>query len=985
MLAEYNDHDHALRFGSYVFNDTIPLTLTIDWPSIRYDLDNQIWGGDPNSDALPYDGDLNFLLENLFGSPNSEGYYAYSFSTEDLRYLLTDVLEYDTDLRYNVSDLTEQAEDLVHEALNITNNTDVVTQLEEILLDEAIEAFFKSVATDNNTVSIDELLDELAVQAGGEENPQDAVDDIPGWFTIKAKRVEMVADARQVILTDAVIIIGGGEGGAGEGATVETFDELVLTFPEDWKQILSDSLPKNVFRDTLNVTNSYSILHNASSAHALASFTQSLFQNLYNQCDGVPEGSTFKITNHPLPLTVTQSLEIRTILSLFASLFILIPYCYIPAAFVVFVVRERTCKSKHLQLVSGVRITTYWVATYLFDMCLFSLLTFCIMVTFAMYGSTSAEVFVGSPSAFFATFLTTFLYGSSAMPMSYILSRGFGNHTTAQISVMGIFFITGFVCVNSYFIMSSIDTTRDTAAVLVHIFRFFPGYNVGESLINLSASFFRRTILGEDIHPFDYDVCGMNLNNMFFLSFGYFGVLLLLEEAEFGGGGGVVGTKLWEIGAFIERQKLKLYGVREVNGRLIADDGLDDASGGAIVDDDDVVEERAFVTANKEQLKRESAIMIAGLWKVYPPSLGMVSGLKKVIRKTLCGLSSDASKGVKRAVRGVTTNIPSGEIYGLLGVNGAGKTTTLGILTGETSATAGETFVAGFDVGTGAGLKEARKRIGFCPQEDPILELMTGRETLRMFARLRGIPAPAVESTVNRLLIAVGLGPHADKCAGAYSGGNKRKLSLGVALIGDPSVLFIDEASSGMDPVARRKMWDLLSKLAKNRSVVLTTHSMEEAEALCSRIMIMVSGRMRCLGSPQHLKTKYVDGFNVDVTCEYDSEEGDIAAVKGHLVATLPGLKLMEEHGRFLKFAWSNSGVGGLGVAFAVLQQAKRGEYKINDYSVAQYSLESVFIGLAKSGDGAVCAGTTEVMGVSGGAAANNTIVDENGELVDVV
>jgi hypothetical protein len=172
LLAEYNDHDHALRFGSYVFNDTIPLTLTIDWPSIRYDLDNQIWGGDPNSDALPYDGDLNFLLENLFGSPNSEGYYAYSFSTEDLRYLLTDVLEYDTDLRYNVSDLTEQAEDLVHEALNITNNTDVVTQLEEILVDEAIEAFFKSVATDNNTVSIDELLDELAVQAGGEENPQ---------------------------------------------------------------------------------------------------------------------------------------------------------------------------------------------------------------------------------------------------------------------------------------------------------------------------------------------------------------------------------------------------------------------------------------------------------------------------------------------------------------------------------------------------------------------------------------------------------------------------------------------------------------------------------------------------------------------------------------------------------------------------------------------------------------------------------------------
>ena len=496
------------------------------------------------------------------------------------------------------------------------------------------------------------------------------------------KGIDVQAEARKIVMSDASVIVGGGEGGEeGGGGETTNFGDLVLTLPEDWQEQLSGLLPTNVYRDTFNSSTAYSIIHNSTSSHSLPSFTQTLFQNLYTQCPITPDGATFTVTNHPLPLTVTQSLEIRTVLSLFASLFILIPYCYIPAAFTVFVVRERACKSKHLQLVSGVKISVYWLSTYIFDCFLFGILTFMIMVTFSIYGSASAEVFVGSLQAFAATLLITVLYGTSSLPFAYILSRGFNNHTTAQISVMGIFFITGFVAVNSYFIMSSLETTKATAAVVVHFFRFFPAYNAGEALINLSTSFFQRTILGEDKQPFMYHVCGMNLLNMFALSIGYFLLLLLLEEAEFGGGGGAVGEKLWEMGAWIEKQKLRLYGVREVNGRLIADDGLDDAgiqSGDAVEDEEDVVRERTFVNENIEQLKKESAIVIQGLWKVYPPSLGMISGLKMGLKRFLWGgrgrkKGGDASVGVKRAVRGVTTSIPTGEIYGLLGVNGAGK------------------------------------------------------------------------------------------------------------------------------------------------------------------------------------------------------------------------------------------------------------------------------------------------------------------------
>jgi len=106
-----------------------------------------------------------------------------------------------------------------------------------------------------------------------------------------------------------------------------------------------------------------------------------------------------------------------------------------------------------------------------------------------------------------------------------------------------------------------------------------------------------------------------------------------------------------------------------------------------------------------------------------------------------------------------------------------------------------------------------------------LLDLMTGRETLTMFAKLRGIPSNEVDALVQDLLDRLTLTPHADKVTKAYSGGNKRKLSLGLALIGDPKVLLIDESSSGLDPLAKRRMWDLIEEAARSRSVILTTHS----------------------------------------------------------------------------------------------------------------------------------------------------------------
>lgn len=216
---------------------------------------------------------------------------------------------------------------------------------------------------------------------------------------------------------------------------------------------------------------------------------------------------------------------------------------------------------------------------------------------------------------------------------------------------------------------------------------------------------------------------------------------------------------------------------------------------------------------------------------------------------------------------------------------------------------------------------------------------MTGRETLRMFGKLRGIPVDKIEGVVHSLLDKLTLTPHADKTADSYSGGNKRKLSLGIAaLVGDGGVLLIDECSSGLDPLARKKLWGLIEKLAIERSVVITTHSMEEAEALCSRIGIMARGQFVALGTVQHLKTKYLDGYTIDISCASNTPENFIDSLVEEICETVvPGSKIAERHGRFLKFEVSKVSTIGLGATFHRLQELKETEGIVESYSISQW------------------------------------------------
>jgi len=219
----------------------------------------------------------------------------------------------------------------------------------------------------------------------------------------------------------------------------------------------------------------------------------------------------------------------------------------------------------------------------------------------------------------------------------------------------------------------------------------------------------------------------------------------------------------------------------------------------------------------------------------------------------------------KHAVRDVSLGIKQHECFGLLGVNGAGKTTLFKMMTGDEPIGYGNITIAGHSVAK--ELPAVQSKIGYVPQFDALLGYMTGYEVLTFYTGLRGLPRHSIPAEVSRLVSALALTKHADRQCGTYSGGNKRKLGVAIALIGDPQIILMDEPTTGMDPGSRRFLWDVVLQLVHSgRSIVLTTHSMEECEALCTRLTIMVDGEFKCLGAQQHLKSRFGNGYLVQLT-----------------------------------------------------------------------------------------------------------------------
>ncbi|KAL3853225.1 hypothetical protein ACJMK2_016781 [Sinanodonta woodiana] len=299
--------------------------------------------------------------------------------------------------------------------------------------------------------------------------------------------------------------------------------------------------------------------------------------------------------------------------------------------------------------------------------------------------------------------------------------------------------------------------------------------------------------------------------------------------------------------------------------------------------------------------------------------------------------------GPLRAVNNISIGVPAGECFGLLGQNGAGKTTTFKMLTGDESISSGQAYLSSFSVKS--DIKMVQQNLGYCPQFDALIDQMTGRETLWMYARLRGVDESMIKTVVNDLIKVMMLDKHADKQTGLYSGGNKRKLSTAIALIGDPPFIFLDEPTTGMDPGARRQLWNVLSQVrASGRTLVLTSHSMEECDALCTQLVIMVNGDFKCFGSPQHLKNKFGHGYTLlcRMGVDEDGNTSSVGPLCEFIKSTFPLSQIFDDKQGYVHFQIPDQNAK-LAQIFGRMEEAKV-QFNVADYSVHQTSLEQIFL-----------------------------------------
>ena len=307
---------------------------------------------------------------------------------------------------------------------------------------------------------------------------------------------------------------------------------------------------------------------------------------------------------------------------------------------------------------------------------------------------------------------------------------------------------------------------------------------------------------------------------------------------------------------------------------------------------------------------------------------------------TTGGVAIRASKLVREfndmtAVDGVDFEINDGEIYGFLGPNGAGKSTTVRMLCTLLAPTQGDATVAGYDVVNDPGA--VRLRIGVAWQEAALDPKQTGEELLRLQARLYGLPKSATNARVRDLSEVIDLGDAMQRPIGTYSGGMKRRLDLAAALVHSPGVLFLDEPTTGLDPVSRSRVWDEVSRLNRELGVTifLTTQYLEEADALAHRVGIIDDGRMVAEGTPAELKRSI--GTDVIIV----RVDGDAAASR-RAIERVEGVLHVDVRGHELFVSTSDGPATVSGVAVALAESGTT----VRDLTLRSPSLDDVFLEL---------------------------------------
>uniref|UniRef100_A0A8C5MKI8 ATP binding cassette subfamily A member 12 n=1 Tax=Leptobrachium leishanense TaxID=445787 RepID=A0A8C5MKI8_9ANUR len=672
--------------------------------------------------------------------------------------------------------------------------------------------------------------------------------------------------------------------------------------------ISDDSTLSALVPRSANMTLS-TIWYNNEGPHSLPAFLNSFNNFLLRSNLPINESSQYGISvyNKPLSGSVSQKTSIITLVNTLVSLSILAGYSITLASFVTYIVKEHHTGAKRLQHIAGVSEVCYWLTHFLYDM-----ITYLIPVSLsiAMVAAFKLPTFYNG-SNLGAVSLLLILFGYATFAWMYLLAGAFKNPGMAFIIYVCINLFIGIntiIASSVVFLLveqssksnSDYQNLQNTFNVLTNIFKVFPQFCFGYGLIQLSQQEAIRNQLSlygsdKEINVFSMDIIGWMLSAMVIQGTFCIIVRLLIND-------GII----FSVKSFVKRTCLKNYQMIYKN----------------FEEDEDVKTERERVESNRAE---GSLLQLQDLTKVFHH-----------VNKQMI------------AVNHMTLAIPPGECFGLLGVNGAGKTTTFKMLTGDISPSKGNIKVRDqhgnlVDV---LGFNKDWSSFGYCPQEDALDDLMTGEEHLYYYARIHGIPERKIKSECYTLLQKLHLMQYKDRITANYSCGTRRKLSTALALIGKPSILLLDEPSSGMDPKTKRHLWKIISEEVKDRcAVVLTSHSMEECEALCTRLAIMVKGEFQCIGSLQHIKSRFGKGFTVKMHLKDSSVSVDTITTFMHF--HFPNTYLKDHHFTMVEYHVPMS-PGGVASIFDLLETNKT-NLNIIHFSVSQTTLDEVFINFAQS------------------------------------
>lgn len=578
-----------------------------------------------------------------------------------------------------------------------------------------------------------------------------------------------------------------------------------------------------------------------------------------------------------------------------------------------YLVYEKQKKLKIMMKMHGLKDGPYWMISYAY----FFFLSSAYMLFFVIFGSIiGLKLF--TLNDYGIQFVFYFLYINLQIALAFFMSTSFYDVKTA--TVVGYIYVFGSGLLGQFLLRFFVEDTSFPSGWIV-VMELVPGFSLFRGLYEFGQYSFTGNYMGTSGMQWGDLNDGPNGMKDILIIITVEWLILLpvayyLDQVS-SSGGRLRKNPLFFLQCFQKKRRSRSFRTQSLHP--------DTSKVSVEMERPDVAQERGVVEQLLLEPNNSHAIICDNLKKIYPGRDGNPE---------------------KFAVRGLSLALPRGECFGMLGPNGAGKTSFINMMIGLITPTSGNAYVQQLDIQS--DMNEIYTSMGVCPQHDLLWETLTGREHLLFYGRLKNLKGASLIQAVEESLKSVNLfyGGVGDKRAGQYSGGMKRRLSVAISLIGDPKVVYMDEPSTGLDPASRKNLWNVVKQAKRDRAIILTTHSMEEAEVLCDRLGIFVDGNLQCIGNPKELKARYGGTYVLTMTTSPNEEE----EVERLVRRLAPSANRIYHISGTQKFELPKHEVR-MSDVFNAVERAKT-EFPIYAWGLVDTTLEDVFIKVAKGAAG---------------------------------